>query len=477
MIRILFTIVAVVAAILGVVLPMPELFIAAGLALVGTIGFVIARMQRRRSAQKPSAAAYAQPDGSGGDDLASLGILDIRPREKGVPSQDSADANHPGESGGGGVPGDGAVDEVEALEERSPQPPATASSRPPKHQRDQSRDGDMSVRGGDVNGSGSSGQSSITIKEKERTIRAGVDERVPDHYREVIVPYLQSFRAAIHAHTVCLLKQPIDALHHQIEGIVSLNGYARSGGDFATKVPMLQTRDSRATTEVRRVSNDDFPASGLGYYRETIAVKEIAVTPVPGEGAAGQYVLLADSMTEHALDSERSRSLMGHFARLLGAVMDDATGGKIQESYDTVRPRRDIINEEIDRARSAQRPLALALVHLNRAESVADLGEREVKNEERALAVHLRKTARDARVERFGELTFGVFFAAPVGKVEKWATKLQKDLENVTGSLEGGVSIGIAVLQGRHTDADALRRDATDALREAYESGTCTIVE
>jgi hypothetical protein len=33
------------------------------------------------------------------------------------------------------------------------------------------------------------------------------------------------------------------------------------------------------------------------------------------------------------------------------------------------------------------------------------------------------------------------------------------------------------MLQERHQDADAFRQDATDALREAYESGTCTIVE
>lgn len=465
MIRILFTIVAVVAAILGVVLPMPELFFAAGLALVVTIALVALRAHRRRTSHKQ--AAYSQPGGD--DELSSLGILEIRPREKGAapPAQKDPEPAAAQKNEENRVIGDGFVDEAEVAEDRGDE------------HFDDFGVGKVRTRDSGSNGSGSKATppSTISIKEKSQTIRAGVDEKAPDHYREVLVPYLQAFRAAIDAHTVCLLKQPIDNLHHQIEGIVSLNAYARSGGDFATKVPLLQTRDSRTTTDVRRVVEDDFPASGLGYYREAIAVKEIAVTAVPGLSTHGQFVLLADSMNEHALNSDRTRSLMSHFARLLGAVMDDVSGLDVLDSYDYVRPRREIIAEEIERARQAQRPLALALVHLNRAESIADLGEREVKNEERALATHLRKTARKARVERFGELTFGVFFNASAPKVEKWASELQQELEHATGSLEGGVSIGIAMLQERHPDADALRRDATDALREAYESGTCTIVE
>lgn len=530
MIRILFTIVAVVAAILGVVLPMPELFIAAGLALLVTVGLVLARVQRRRSSHKPATSRHVPGGSEGGDDLASLGILDIRPRQKGGPSEThprSAAETDPRNEivsqaatpsrtetvsrhtqggarheappmveqsgsqyvGRGAVQspstrrsedrpppviGDGALDDFDMIDDDSADEEHGATRRVSGPSRAET-DRDASYES-DVNGTGASAQASISVKERGQTVRTGVDDRVPDHYRDVLVPYLQSFRAAIQAHTVCLLKQPIDALHHQIEGIVSLNAYARSGGDFAAKVPLLQTRESR-TTEIRRVADDDFPASGLGYYREAIAVKEIAVTPVPGEAAGGQYILLADSMRERTFDSDRIRSLTRHFARLLGAVMDDASGGEVLDSYDSVRPRREIINEEIERARLARRPLALALVHLNRAESVADLGEREVKSQERVLAAHLRRTARNARVERFGELTFGVFFSSPAKVVEKWATHLHRELAQSGGPLEGGVSIGIAVLQDRHEDADALRRDATDALREAYESGTCTIVE
>src|SRR5690606_37048277 len=507
MIRILFTIVALVAAILGVVLPMPELFFAAGLALLITIGLVVVRARRRAAASRPPKGKYAPTPYQGAEDLSALGILEIRPRQKGNegrPEDDDAQRFYddvqdeeaavtpsepawrrrqmtaprgeatysygtgPREDRAVSAPGDGALDDVDAFSEDREELHRTAPETTPTY---------AAARELEANGAGAPADSIVSINEKSTHLRAGVDERVPDHYREVIAPFLQSFRAAIQAHTVCLLKQPVDSLHHHIEAIVSLNGYARSGGDFATRVPLLQTRDSHMATEVRRVSDDDFPATSVGYYREAINVKEIAVTPVPGEAAAGQYLLLADSMKEHAFDDERTLSLTQHFARLLGAVMDGTSGGAVLDSYDYVRPRREIINEEIQRARMAKRPLVLALVHLNRAESVADEGARAVQDAERELAAHLRRTARNARVERFGELTFGVFFNAAASTVEKWASRLQLELESSVGLLEGGVSIGIAVLQDRHEDADSFRRDATEALREAYETGTAIIVE
>jgi len=42
------------------------------------------------------------------------------------------------------------------------------------------------------------------------------------------------------------------------------------------------------------------------------------------------------------------------------------------------------------------------------------------------------------------------------------------------GELEGGVSVGVAVWD--EEDPEALRTEATEALRKAYETGTCTIV-
>ena len=54
---------------------------------------------------------------------------------------------------------------------------------------------------------------------------------------------------------------------------------------------------------------------------------------------------------------------------------------------------------------------------------------------------------------------------------------VQRVMAEESGWLEGGVSIGIAVLQDRHEGPNDLRADATEALREAYQTGACTILE
>jgi hypothetical protein len=119
--------------------------------------------------------------------------------------------------------------------------------------------------------------------------------------------------------------------------------------------------------------------------------------------------------------------------------------------------------------------LALVLVHLNRAESIARRGPEAVDTAEQLLRTRLEHFAPGQRVERFGELTYGLFPRQGLDEVETWAADLQDALAEETGELEGGVSVGVAVRSPRH-DAQELRADATEALREAYETGTCTIV-
>jgi hypothetical protein len=115
------------------------------------------------------------------------------------------------------------------------------------------------------------------------------------------------------------------------------------------------------------------------------------------------------------------------------------------------------------------------LVHLNRAESIARQGEEAVASAEQHLRSRLEDLAPGARVERFGELTYGLFVRSAVDEVEGWAADLQEAMAQETGALEGGVSVGVAV-RHEHHDPEGLRADATDALLEAYETGTCTII-
>jgi GGDEF domain-containing protein len=128
----------------------------------------------------------------------------------------------------------------------------------------------------------------------------------------------------------------------------------------------------------------------------------------------------------------------------------------------------------METARSSSEPLALALVHLNRAESIARQGEEAVASAERLFEARLEQKAPSQRVERFGELTYGVFFRAGPDTIEPWIADFEAAMAQEQGQLEGGASVGVALWTDE--TPEALRTAATEALREAYETGTCTIV-
>jgi hypothetical protein len=130
----------------------------------------------------------------------------------------------------------------------------------------------------------------------------------------------------------------------------------------------------------------------------------------------------------------------------------------------------------MEAANATEAPLALVLVHLNRAEAIARQGDDAVASTERLFRARLEQAAPGQRVERFGELTYGIFVRQGPADVEDWAIDLKETMDAETGDLEGGVSVGVVVQGDSHTDPEHLRADATAALRESYETGTCAIV-
>ena len=461
MFRVLFVIVAVVAAALALVIEQPLLFVAAGASLSAAlimviVHFVRRRRRRKRYTVKPEALPDIPSDALEEEEeeeedekraLASLGILEIRP--KGY-----ADRSVENEAG--------SLTEV--------------------------------VSG---NGSGSSGTNGSTetngthtavpiqgtldfsIQEQPQSVRISVKESAHKSLREVLLPYLQAYRAVAQANTVCLLRQPKRAPQYHIEAIVSLNGNARGNGLFVSKTSLLPWEHRQPGLHVLRASEDQLSGNVCGYYRQRVAIKEVVLLPVPVPSSLAQYVLLADAMREHMLDSEEKQLLSRHFAHLLGNILEMGVCDELlQESEEDVRPRSEIIDEEIEQARDEGTPLALALVYLNNAEEVADEGgKRVVMQAESLLVQRLRETVQGARVERFGELMFGVFFREEGVAVEQWAIRFQQDMLSYSGLLENGVSIGIALLHEGNASAEALRREATEALRQAFDTGMCTIVE
>ncbi len=217
----------------------------------------------------------------------------------------------------------------------------------------------------------------------------------------------------------------------------------------------------------------------LGYYAAPVSVRQVAIAPIKAPGEEDSYFLLVDALGWQDLDDPWQRLMIGQFAALLGTFMSTPlTEGEAGEYIKPrVRPRRQIIAEEIVRARSANQPLALALIYLNRAEEIAQEGGKAISDAERAMGNRLELAVNDGRLERFGELTYGIFQDEDVSEVEAWALNLQDELVREGEHFTGGVSIGIALLQDRHKDADDFRADATDALREAFETGATTIIE
>lgn len=307
---------------------------------------------------------------------------------------------------------------------------------------------------------------------------------------DALTPYLESLRAALDAYTVGLLVQEEVALRYRIEAIVSQSDRVRTTGTFETEQPLLTASMSRHAVTIQAVGEDEVTQHQLGYYEEAEAVERIALAPVPAPEGHMTYFLVVDAKSGNRLEARRTQRLLARFAELLGRLLefertepepesfvDPSVDQAAEKSTEAPRPRRDIIAEEMEQARQEARDLALALVYLNRAESIARDGDGAVATAEEALRTQLEQLAPRSRVERFGELTFGVFYSGNAANVEPWAERLQEEMGAASGTLEGGVSIGVALLADRHDDPDVLREDATEALRVAYETGTCTIVE
>ncbi|ARA93610.1 hypothetical protein AWN76_010870 [Rhodothermaceae bacterium RA] len=297
-------------------------------------------------------------------------------------------------------------------------------------------------------------------------------------------PCLQALRAALEAHTAVLLRQRGTAPDYTIEAVASTSPDARTEGAVRTAEPL--PADETAGVVLCSDGDPAFPTDGLPYYHGRPLVRQFAALSVARDGT-DRYLLVVDTLRADGLATERQRQILTGFGTLLGTLLAPASGAASTEAEagdadaadetDAPRPRRVIIAEEMEAARSAGHALALALIHLNDADAIAARGPDHVAAEEDALAARIAAVAPESRVERFGELTYGVFFRGAITAFDAWAVQLRDGLTVHAAPDAPPVSIGIALLQDRHDTPEAFRSDAMDALREAYETGTCTILE
>ncbi len=427
MLRVLFSVLAVVVAVLAVVLEQPILYAAAAVLLLIALALVMSSMRRQRRDEPPPYASRPLPSTASSEpDLKSLGIMEIRPKQPAATAPVANGAPPPKADG--------------------PAPDDEVQARP------------MKVYGLPTG--------EPVAQAEQQTAPASKPDASA---RGALEACLDAVCAALGAGAACLLKQEDFSLDYRV--VAGVGGARPSGHVFSTPAPLLAAHMARQAVTVRAVEAGDLDPACLGY-RDGDGVREVALAPVPAASETDFYILLADAAEDEALRSRYARTLMVQFADVLSTLLDVPP-----PAVDEPRSRLEIIAEEMDRARTLDRDLALALVYLNRAEDVSALGAAAVGEAEHLLDERLRRATRHGRIERFGEMTYGVFLDGSVREVEAWSTRAQQALQGGTGALGGGVSIGIAILQDRHQSADAFRADATEALREAFVSGTCTILE
>jgi len=484
MMRVLIALVAVLVAVLAVVLDQPWLYGAAAVVLAGALGYLALHFWSTYTTRSSGASAASS---AVDDSLEALGIMEVRPQEDGAaadegPDDDSEDpagssASAPDVENGGDM--EEPVTDGAAMEAIAEEEPVEATA-------------DEWLAG--------------VMSEADMDMSAGASTPVHSHERPVLGPFLESLRAAIGAQSVGVFVQEEVTLEYQIEALASVQPDVRHTGMFETREPLLTATMSRQPVTVR--SLDDAGRDDLAYYGTVPAITQVAVAPVSRPETSDTVFLLADATAEVDLGASQVRSLLTHFAETVALLLDAGDAGverggaraaEVSDAPDDVddqdpspaepaaavepddeaeaapRPRREIIAEEMKAAAAAGDELALVLVHLNRAESIARRGPEAIDSAEQHLRLRLEDIAPGRRVERFGELTYGIFVRSGVAEVESWAADLQNTMGKEAGELEGGVSVGVAV-RDEHHDPEGLRTDATDALLEAYETGTCTII-
>lgn len=448
--RVLLIILAILSVVFAAVLGVSLLYVVALALLLAAGGLWLLGMKGKFDVGKPDSVGYSPV---AEEDLNSLGILEIRPKAANGSATIAAKEQELAFSESRPAviePSDGATIAGPTDDGQHRNSP----SKPRRHVPPVRKKADTSRLDAFVE---SSHRSSSVFQ-----MISVAEDRAPD----VLGPCLESLASAISANTVALVREAAEGW--TLLAIVSQNAYARG----ASILPVTSEMPFRATGKgkvgVEDVSRADWDVTDLKYYRGEIAIREVARVDVQTAADDERVILVADSVRRGVLDSAQCKRLMQQYARLLGTLLDSEVGTPL-------KPRREIIAEEIQDARVDGRPLALALVLLNRADEISD---RETMEEvEEALIGHLASTSDEIRVERFGDLMAGVFHRSDVEEVEAWAARVQADLAGLAGPLEGGVSVGVAMMTDRHSRPEMLRADAAAALEEAFESGACTILE
>lgn len=275
------------------------------------------------------------------------------------------------------------------------------------------------------------------------------------HSPTTITSFLRACWAATEAQTALIAAAEADG-SYTLLSVRSHHPSVRAEGRLAADSFLSVASEDRPLTVLE--ANDPL-VRDLPYYRTRMNVGGVAILPVPADGSS--VSLAVDLPPDHPGFTARQRKLLLGFADLLKMLMAHPTEEPQARGVPT---RRQIIAEEMERARRDDHPLALALVYRADAEAVATHGATAVAEAERGLRLLLEDLVQHGRLERFGELMFGAFLHEDKSTLATWAARVQEQ----AGANGYRVGIGIARL-GSHRDADELRADAANALAEALQ--------
>lgn len=472
---------------LAVLLQNIWLYAAGGVALLLLLVLLVGYLWRRFSrddSDYPSSYEEAPSQPS----LEDLGITEIRPKNKNAPApterprgenrnsdekDSSSSSGEPAKSStleaGGGLESTGPAREtvssggevnVSTAARRARSTESNGSTATESDERvDEPRAAESDPDDGSPEDGGPAGAEDPSIHAHTESRPLGLDAA------EIVRPHLEALRASIHAQTVCLIGLQGESEGYRVEASLSRSPSVATGTVIEADRHFLRSvaPDEPVTILVAEGEGPTF--EDLGYYGDDVPVGQVAVSPVRTERGVVAYLLADRPKDAPAVPASHYR-LLARSAELLGHMIDV----RAEE-----RPRREIIAVEMERAREEGRPLALALVHPIDAEAISAHGPGAVREEEARLERLLADSTGRGRIERFGELIYGVFYYDPEDTVEAWAQQVQEAFSEA----DWAANMGVAICSDRHEEPEDLRGDATEALRVAYEAGEneCIIFE
>jgi len=307
---------------------------------------------------------------------------------------------------------------------------------------------------------------------------------------DLVRPFLESVRTASSASTLCLLRVDQARKEFRVLDVLSDSSKIRRSARFPYDSYFLADFSGTETMRIQ-VEDGNITGTDLGYYSESVALADLVVCPIVMDSQLTAHLLADVSEGDEPFSSDEF-DILDNSGRLLGEMLSVHGGFQVKEEMDPIgdyipaeplrlvtlstdEPYNMIIEEEVNRARKTETPLALALIHVQNRDDV-NLGEDVVAEIEHLMRKDLERIYGTGRVERVGEMAFGVFIRGIVEEVEDWINQAQYHFAESSYEIPGEVIIGAACLSSGHQSSEAFRVSAGQAFKEAYETGENTIL-